>query len=217
MYITTSSTGIYFLFLTLPSDLPTNTPVQDNKQYADSYITCFRETFDNLLGSSGEEVILKPAAEVYHAARWFLFVCKKETDSNRLELLCRYLLQSLESTSKTFSYIGLVLSREHAVPWVAHIKQLLRKCCQLLETLSPEYPADMKSMLIYLHTLISFTGTKTWQLLNNSKTEVVRAGMNIICNTIVEFLVKEGLLLSLKVTKLFLILQSTSSYIRTLK
>lgn len=138
--------------------------------------------------------------EVFTVAKMFLFVTEENPDSNRLEILCKHLVKSLESTSKNLSYVGLVLTKQFAIQWVAHIKALLIVCCRVLEKLSPEFPADMKALLIYLHTLVSFTGTKTWAILNNSKNEVVVAGMNIICNTIVEHLVARGFMSCLKVS-----------------
>lgn len=91
------------------------------------------------------------------------------------------------------------MSKEYALPWISHIKKILKICCESLDDLKPEFPADMKSILVYLHTLVAFTGTKTWKVLNANKLEVVRVGMNKICSNIVDYLVGEGFYLVLKV------------------
>jgi len=72
-------------------------------------------------------------------------------------------------------------------------------CFQVLETLEPDHATDLKSLLVFLHTLTSFTGTKTWQVLNYPKGELARPGLNMICNCILEQLVSDGLYNTLKV------------------
>ncbi|KAK6625595.1 hypothetical protein RUM43_005894 [Polyplax serrata] len=146
-----------------------------------------------------DKVELKPALEIFNAAREFLFIWKKNRDVSRFESLCRYIVLSLESPSKDLSYAGIILVKEKALQWIAHIKKLLKICCNILETLSPEAPSDTKLILVYLHTLIAFTGTRTWQFLNNNKFDVVKSGMNKICSNIIDYIVAEGLYKTLKV------------------
>lgn len=136
---------------------------------------------------------------MFKAARGLLYVWKKDRDQQRFELLCRYIVLSLNSDSKNLSYAGVVLVKEYALPWISHIKKVLKLCLECLEDLKPEFPADMKSILVYLHALIAFTGTKTWQVLNANKLDVVRQGMNKICSNIVDYLVGEGFYINLKV------------------
>lgn len=157
------------------------------------------ETFDSLIPTTIEEnVELKPSLDVFKAARGLLYVWKKDRDQQRFELLCRYIVLSLNSDSKNLSYAGVVLLKEYALPWITHIKKVLKLCLECLEGLKPELPADMKSILVYLHALVAFTGTKTWQVLNANKLDVVRQGMNKICSNIVDYLIEEGFYIKLK-------------------
>lgn len=164
----------------------------------------FRDLIDTTLPKVvDDKVELKPALEIFNAAREFLFIWKKNRDVSRFESLCRYIVLSLESPSKDLSYAGIILVKEKALQWIAHIKKLLKICCNILETLSPEAPSDTKLILVYLHTLIAFTGTRTWQFLNNNKFDVVKSGMNKICSNIIDYIVAEGLYKTLKVINTF--------------
>lgn len=142
---------------------------------------------------------LKPALDVYKAANLYLFIWKKERDQQLFERFCRYIVTSLESTDKTISYSGISLTKEYAVPWISHIKKILKICCQNLKELRPESSGDMKTILVYLHTLVAFTGTKTWGILKDSNLNMVRSAMNKICFNIVDYLVSDGFYATLKV------------------
>ncbi|EEB13316.1 ubiquitin-protein ligase, putative [Pediculus humanus corporis] len=155
---------------------------------------------DDILPKEVEDKFqLKPALTVFNAAQQFLYVWNPDRDLSRFENLCRYIVSSLESSSKDLNYSGLILVKEKALHWITHIKKILKICCSILETLRPEIPSDTKLILIYLHTLVAFTGIKTWQFLNNNKFNVVKPGLIKICSNIVDFLVTEKLYRTLKI------------------
>lgn len=160
----------------------------------------YRKLIDETLPAIvNDNTELKPALEVFEAAQRFLFIWKKERDLDRFECLCRYIVLSLDSPSKELNYAGIILVKEKALKWIAHVKKLLKTCCSVLATLRPESPTESKLIMVYLHTLIALTGTKTWKFLQNNKFDVVRSGMNKICSNTVEYLVGDGLYLTLKV------------------
>ncbi|XP_049776175.1 ubiquitin-protein ligase E3B isoform X1 [Schistocerca cancellata] len=155
------------------------------------------DDFDVLLPPEGCAE-LRPSVQVYQNASRFLFVWKKERDKERFEKLCRYLVSSLESDSLKLSYVGVALNKEYALAWISHMKTILWKCCIYLDDLHPEYPADMCTMLLYLHTLVAFTSTNTWFILKAKHMEVLKSGMNQLCANIMGHLFNKGFYLTLK-------------------
>lgn len=108
-------------------------------------------------------------------------------------------MSSLESDSIKLSYIGVALSKEHAIAWISHVKDILWKCCDYLDDLRPEFPADMRTILLYLHTLVTFTSTSTWILLRAKHMEMLKPGLNQLCANIMGHLFTKGFYLTLKV------------------
>lgn len=122
-----------------------------------------REEFDALIT---EDCELKPALQVYHHACRLLLVWRQERDQERFSRLCRYLVVTLESESPKISYVGVSLSKDHAVTWISHMKDILWKCCIYLENLKPEFSNDMKmidlvvfthSGIIHIHWYLGYT------------------------------------------------------------
>jgi ubiquitin-protein ligase E3 B len=111
----------------------------------------------------------------------------------------RYLVSSLESDSIKLSYIGVALNKEHAIAWISHVKDILWKCCYYLDELRPEFQADMRTILLYLHTLVAFTSTSTWVLLRAKHMEVLKPGLNQLCANMMGHLITKGFYVVLKV------------------
>jgi hypothetical protein len=106
---------------------------------------------------------------------------------------------SLESDSIKFSYIGVGLNKECSLAWIPHVKDVLWKCCCYLDDLRPEFPTDMRIILLYLHTLVSFTSTNTWIILRAKHMEMLKPGLSKLCANIMGYLFTKGFYLSLKV------------------
>ncbi|GLV32551.1 uncharacterized protein CBL_00739 [Carabus blaptoides fortunei] len=153
------------------------------------------EDFDALIT---EDCELKPALQVYHHACRLLLVWRQERDKERFSRLCRYLVVTLESESPKISYVGVSLSKDHAVTWISHMKDILWKCCIYLENLKPEFTNDMKMILLYLHTLVSYTSTGTWAILKSKSMEMLKPGMNQLCANIMGHLFHRGFYLMLQ-------------------
>lgn len=86
--------------------------------------------------------------------------------------------------------------------WIAHIKELLHKCCKYLDILKPENPADMQIILLHLHTLIAFTSSNTWAVTKQKHLEKLRPGMTQLCANIMGALLHKGYYPVLKVSNI---------------
>ncbi|PZC84657.1 hypothetical protein B5X24_HaOG204205 [Helicoverpa armigera] len=141
---------------------------------------------------------LIPALEVYRVTCRLFLVFKQQRDRKRFEKLCKYIVNSLHSESVKTSYVGVFLNKEYSLRWIAHIKDLLYKCCLYLEELKPESPIDMQSILIHLHTLVAFTANNTWALTRLKNFEKLRGGMTQLCANVMGSLFHKGYYLTLK-------------------
>ncbi|PSN54423.1 Ubiquitin-protein ligase E3B [Blattella germanica] len=157
------------------------------KKYCRRVLEDFDKTFPN-----SENIELKPCLQIYQITSRFLYVWQDERDKERFEKLCRYLVASLESDSIKLSYIGVGLNKEYALSWIPHMKDILWKCCCYLDGLRPEFPSDMRTILLYLHTLVAFTSTNTWIILRAKHMEVLKPGLNQLCANIMGHLFTKG-------------------------
>lgn len=82
------------------------------------------------------------------------------------------------------------------------MKDVLWKCCVYLDELQPEFKNDMKMILLYLHTLVSFTSTTSWSILKAKSMDILKSGMNQLCANIMGYLFHRGFYLTLKVNVL---------------
>nr|CAD7410085.1 unnamed protein product [Timema poppensis] len=78
------------------------------------------------------------------------------------------------------------------------MKDILWKCCEYLNDLRPESAADMRVVLLYLHTLVAFTSTNTWTVLKTKNMELLKPGLNQLCANIMGYLFTKGFYLTLK-------------------
>lgn len=157
--------------------------------------------FDNFFiedTTSDTLIQLKPVLQVYKHISHFLFVFKANRDQLRIEKLCRYLSKSLDSESPKLSYVGVALNKDHYIAWISQIKTVLHHCMTGLENLRSERPADHKSILLRLHTLVSFTSSSTWAIQRVKGMEKLKTGMNQLCANIMGHLVNNGFYIVMK-------------------
>ncbi|XP_060602901.1 ubiquitin-protein ligase E3B-like [Ruditapes philippinarum] len=140
----------------------------------------------------------KPALEVYKFIRGFLFTYTDGADSHYLELLCRYLLATMDSDDLKISYVSVSLLKQFVLPWIQQVKEILWKCVLCLKQIKPENHVDVKIMMVYLRMLITFTHTATWKIIKG-KGEGLTAGMNQLCNNIMGHLNNKGLYPALQI------------------
>lgn len=163
-------------------------------KFANTIRTQFDDNFQDEKPADNEtsDVKLRPALHIYKVISRFLIVYKFEKDQERVEKLCRYLVLSILSESPKFSYVGVALNKEHNILWISQIKTILHHCMTGLENLKPEIVSDNKSIVLRLHTLISFTSPKTWAILHLNGMEKLKTGMNQLCANIMGHLVSNG-------------------------
>uniref|UniRef100_A0A146L582 Ubiquitin-protein ligase E3B n=1 Tax=Lygus hesperus TaxID=30085 RepID=A0A146L582_LYGHE len=156
------------------------------------------EEFDAEMPTEAKPGEFKPALHYYKIINRFLTVWKLERDKARFEKLCGYLVASIELDNVKLSYVGVALNKEHSISWIKQVKQILWMCCEYLETLKPEVSVEYKSILLFLHTLVSFTATKTWGILKAKNMEALGAGLNQLCANLMGHLFMRGFYLTLK-------------------
>jgi len=120
----------------------------------------------------------KQAIELYRVAKLFMIFGKPSKDSERFEKVCKTLVtfyslilyfcwfqcdslilkvSTLDSESIKFSYVGLGLSKDHAIQWISHMKQILATCLNYLVEKQDLLP---KKLSTWLSFLIAFTSIK---------------------------------------------------------
>lgn len=179
------------------------------RKFCNFFFFTSRDEFNELIpqteANNTDEIELKPSIKVYHVASHYLLIVwktQKETEESRerLENLCRYLLTTIESESIKLSYIGVALNKDHSLAWIRHIKQLLYKCCSLMDTLKPETHRDAVTLALILRTLVAFTCPNSWAILRSKQLSVMKPAMQQYCNNILGFLIQKGFFLSLRVS-----------------
>lgn len=162
-----------------------------------------RDEFDKTIPDIPEDTTTKPnyvaAVDVYRQSYRLLLVWRKDRDKERFLKLCRYLVSTLDLDSPKLSYVGMALNKEYVLRWISHMNELLWKCCEYIEDLKPEYASDMKSILLYLHLLVSFTSTNTWAVLKHKNMDILKSGMNQLCANLMGQLFHRGFYVTLKV------------------
>ncbi|KAF6203973.1 hypothetical protein GE061_002311 [Apolygus lucorum] len=156
------------------------------------------DEFDAEMPADANPGEFKPALHYYKIINRFLTVWKLERDKARFEKLCGYLVSSIELENVKLSYVGVALNKEYSIAWIKQVKQILWMCCEYLETLKPEVSVEYKSILLFLHTLVSFTATKTWGILKARNMEALGTGLNQLCANLMGHLFMRGFYLTLK-------------------
>ncbi|KAM0725175.1 Ubiquitin-protein ligase E3B [Formica fusca] len=154
------------------------------------------EEFDNDFlddtGTDSTTIELIPALEVYRIISRFLLIYKKERDQERIERVCRYLVLTLDSESPKISYVGVAFNKDHYISWISQMKTVLYHCLSGLDSLKPERVSDHKSILLRLHTLVSFTSPGTWAIQKVKGMDQLKTGMSQLCANIMGHLVNNG-------------------------
>lgn len=107
---------------------------------------------------------------------------------------------TLDSESPKISYVGVALNKDHYISWISQMKTVLYHCLCGLENLKPERVSDHKSILLRLHTLVSFTSPLTWAIQRVKGMDKLRTGMNQLCANIMGHLVNNGFYAIMQVT-----------------
>lgn len=135
---------------------------------------------------------LKPATEVFPIINKFLFLLRGKNDPQRYEYMCKYILLSMNADNVKNSYVSLALSKDHVLAWIQQLKTVLWHCCSYFKILKPELPRDMRMITTCLHMLIMFTSAAKWKIVRGKAGEVLKPGLNQLCNNVMGFLNTQG-------------------------
>ncbi|XP_078410555.1 ubiquitin-protein ligase E3B isoform X1 [Cetorhinus maximus] len=134
----------------------------------------------------------RSALAIFKITRKLLFVYHMKEDKERLQKLCRCILNSMEVENEPkVCYVSMALSKDLTLSWIKQVKDLLWLCCEFLKLLKPDILQDCKFITLYLTMLVTFTDTSTWKILRG-KGEVLRPAMNHICANIMGHLNQKG-------------------------
>lgn len=157
----------------------------------------FDDIFNEVKENDGKSSL--SALEMFRIIRKFLFILEEEEDKHRFEIVCRYVITSMDNNSLQLSYISVALNKEEAVLWIQQIKTLLWQCCIYLKHLKPECPQDTKPLMLYLHMLVTFTNANTWKVFKDWQGEALKIAMNQLCANIMSYLVTKGMYANLQI------------------
>ncbi|XP_050429580.1 ubiquitin-protein ligase E3B [Adelges cooleyi] len=124
------------------------------------------QQFDDAFSNIDE---LKPAINVYLIGKKFLSQLNQKRDKQRFEKFCKYIIRSLESESLKLSYVSVALSKDHAVNWINHVKEILSICLLYLSNLQPKTLDESSLLYTLLHMIVSFTSTSMWCAIHSNK------------------------------------------------
>ncbi|EDL19913.1 ubiquitin protein ligase E3B, isoform CRA_a [Mus musculus] len=136
-----------------------------------------RKEIDEFFSADESGSSKRSALCIFKIARRLLFICKTTEDSERLEKLCRSILNSMDAENEPkVWYVSLALSKDLTLLWIKQIKSILWHCCELLGQLKPEILQDSRLITLYLTMLVTFTDTSTWKILRGKGTADPRPG-----------------------------------------
>lgn len=115
----------------------------------------------------------------------------------------RYITKSVETENAAHSYVGVFLLKEHSIPWIGQLKEILNKCNFYLKSIFEDglSAAEIQnSLIVLLHTMVSFTSSNTWVIFNAENLRVLKPGLHQLCNNVVGFLIKNDFYRTLRVS-----------------
>ncbi|KAK6968619.1 ubiquitin-protein ligase E3B [Biomphalaria glabrata] len=143
--------------------------------------------------------IFKPATETYQITKKFLFIhdANSEEYRRRFEFLCRYILATMETDVLKFCYVSVSFNKQHTLSWISQLKSLLWKCCQYFYTLKPENHNDIRTVMVLLRMLVTFTSPTNWVAFKDK--ENLQPGFSKLCDNIMGDLNSRGLYTAIEV------------------
>lgn len=107
---------------------------------------------------------------------------------------------SLESESIKYSYISVALTKEHAVNWINHVKEILSLCLDYLSTLQPKSLDDSSFLHTLLHMIVCFTSTSRWCAIHsNNSLQGLKPGLERLTENLVAHLLNNDVFNTMQV------------------
>jgi hypothetical protein len=115
----------------------------------------------------------------------------------------------LESESIKYSYISVALTKEHAVNWINHVKEILSLCLGYLSTLQPKSLEDSCFLHTLLHMIVSFTSTSRWCAINsNNSLQGLKPGLERLTENLVAHLLNNDVFNTMQVFSKIILLSA---------
>ncbi|XP_005112992.2 ubiquitin-protein ligase E3B [Aplysia californica] len=162
----------------------------------------FREEVDSFLQIPPPDTeykpTLKPAIETFHVVKKLHFVhdVHSEGDQKRFEFMCRYILASMDTDSLKNCYVAVSFNKNLTLLWIAQLKTVLWTCCQYFYSLRPENHKDLRTIMVFLRMLVTFTAHNNWVAFKDK--EALHPGFTKLCDNVMGDLNSRGLYTALE-------------------
>lgn len=139
------------------------------------------------------------ALELFKQARKLLLIYEAKQDEQRLQLLCKAIVQNLEiGKEPKYWYMSVMLMKDWTVLWISQLKKILQLCSIHLRTVKPRIRSSNKAGSIYLTMLVVFTDCGQWKILNMKGGENIKPFMQQLCTSVITELNSRGFLVTMK-------------------
>lgn len=111
-----------------------------------------------------------PALKAFFCIRSYLFLTPdaRVGDSQRFQIICRYIVSSIVTSSQLeTNYVSVALQPSCAVAWLRQINKLLVNTSRQLNSLRPDH--DSQTIGLYLNFILVLTSVDSWRLLIDKK------------------------------------------------
>ena len=105
--------------------------------------------------------------------------------------MCRYILASMDNEVLKNCYVAVFFNKNLTLPWIGQVKSLLWMCCQYFYSLKPEKHQDLRTIMVFLRMLVTFTSHTNWVALRDK--DALHAGLSKLCDNVMGDLNSRGL------------------------
>lgn len=92
------------------------------------------------------------------------------------------------------------MTKEHAVNWIDHVKEILSLCLEYLSTLQPKSLDDTSFLHTLLHMIVSFTSTSRWCAIHsNNSLQGLKPGLERLTENLVAHLLNNDVFNTIQV------------------
>lgn len=99
-----------------------------------------------------------------------------------------------------YSYISVALTKEHAVNWISHVKEILSICLHYLTILQPKSLDDSSFLHILLHMIVCFTSTSSWCAIHsNNSLQGLKPGLERLTENMIAHLLSKNVFNTMQV------------------
>ncbi|KAK7473434.1 hypothetical protein BaRGS_00035310 [Batillaria attramentaria] len=105
----------------------------------------------------------------------------------------KFMLVMDEQKDAKTCYASLAMTKTHVLLWIKQLKDILWRGCLYLKVLKPENHVDLRTIMVYLRMLVTFTATMNWTAIKLKAGEQFLVGLGQVCNNVMGHLNTKGL------------------------